>query len=207
MMLSRSFRFVVVQLTHHEHHVNMSQKKQAPSQIRKVALQRTIQKRVELVESYLASSFCILLHTTSIKFLACRIHRLFCVLPNQVQRLHARISSLLHWKNLVETFRMYPVNLFTSRSQHKIFGQRPTVDIIPESSSFLQDLIILEKDFWYWTCNLLNCIQLVILFELFSSQSILEDTCSTTLSASQESHNFSPKIPVHVLQSGSPRLF
>ena len=76
--------------------------------------------------------------------------------PNQVQRFHTRISALLHWKNLVDTFRMYPVNLFKSRSQHEIFGQIPTVDIIPETSSFFQDLVILKRDFWNWAWNLLN---------------------------------------------------
>ena len=79
------------------------------------------------------------------KFLACRIHRLVCVYPNQVQRFHARISALLHWNNLVDTFRMYPISLFMSRSQHKIFGQIPTVDTIPEFSSFLQDLIVRKR--------------------------------------------------------------
>ena len=79
------------------------------------------------------------------KFLACRIHRLVCVYPNQVQRFHARISALLHWNNLVDTFRMYPISLFMSRSQYKIFGQIPTVDTIPEFSSSLQDLIVRKR--------------------------------------------------------------
>ena len=46
----------------------------------------------------------------------------------------------------------------------------PTVDIIPESSSFFQDLIILKRDFWYWACNFLHCIQLLTFFELFSKR-------------------------------------
>ena len=74
-------------------------------------------------------------------FLACRIHRLTCVHPNKVQWFHARISALLHRDNLVDTFRMYAVNFFTSRGQHKIFWKIPTVDIIPESSPSSQDLI------------------------------------------------------------------
>ena len=42
--------------------------RQAPSQLREVALQRTSEKLVEIVESFLACSFFILLHTTSIDF-------------------------------------------------------------------------------------------------------------------------------------------
>ena len=73
---------------------------------------------VELVESYLASSFCILLHTTSIES--------SCVSDPQtcLEQSRGRLRNV-------------PINLFTSRSQHKIFGQIPT--IIPESSSCFQD--------------------------------------------------------------------
>ena len=116
----------------------------APSKLREVALQRTIEKPVEPFESYLASSFCILLHTTSIES-SCMLDPRTCH-PNQVQRFQACILAPLHWN----TFRMYPVNLFTSRSQHKIFGQVPTVDIIPESSSSFLDLIIFKRNFWSW---------------------------------------------------------
>ena len=35
-------------------------------------------------------------------------------------------------EELVQNGVMNPINLFTSRSQHKIFGQIPTVDTIPE---------------------------------------------------------------------------
>ena len=107
--------------------------REAPSQHQEVPLQRTIEKLVELVESYLASSSCKLWHTKSrSNFLVNKVHRLVCVYPSQLQRFHARISALLHWSNHVDTFRMYPVNLFTSRSQHKILGQIPTVDVVPE---------------------------------------------------------------------------
>ena len=96
--------------------------RQAPSPLREVTLQRTMEKLVELVESYLASSFCTLLHTTSIEFSCVSDPQTVCVHSNQVQRFHARISALWHWNILVDTLRMYPINLFTSRSQHKIFG-------------------------------------------------------------------------------------
>ena len=49
--------------------------RQAPSKLQGVALQRTTEKQVELLESFLTSSFCILLHTTSIEY--------FCVLDPQ----------------------------------------------------------------------------------------------------------------------------
>ena len=144
--------------------------RQAPSQLREVALQRTIEKRVEIAESYLASSVCILLHTTSIEF-SCVSDPQTCLCPPKSSlTVDARIFALLHWNNLVDTCGMYPINLFPSRSQHKIFGQIPSVDIIPEYSSSFQDLIILKRDFWYWACNFLNCIQLIILFELFTKR-------------------------------------
>ena len=54
--------------------------RQALSQLREVALQRTIEKLVELVESCFASSFCILLHTTSIDF-SCVSDPQTCVCP------------------------------------------------------------------------------------------------------------------------------
>ena len=53
---------------------------------------------------------------------------------------------------------------------NKIFWELSSVDIIPESSSTFQDLIIFKRDFWCWACNFLNCIQLIILFELFTKR-------------------------------------
>ena len=122
---------------------------------------------------------------------------------------HACILAFLLWNNLIDTFGMYPINLFLSRSQHKIFRQVPTVDIIPESSSFFQDLIIVKRDFWYWACNSLNCIQLSILFELFTKR--LQNRRNhfwriRVQQASQDSSNFPPKLPGHAPQSNSPRL-
>ena len=68
----------------------------------KVALRRIFEKRVEHVESYFVSSFCILLHTTSIEFFL----RVGFVRPHKsVQRFHARISALLHWNNLENTYK------------------------------------------------------------------------------------------------------
>ena len=100
-------------------------------------------------------------------FLVCWIHGLVCVHPKQVQRFFfSCIRALLHWNNLVDT----------SCSQHKIFWQIPTVDIIPESFSSFQDLIILKRDFWCVACNLFNCIQLIILFELFTKR--LQNRCN-----------------------------
>ena len=128
-------------------------------------LQRTIEELV--MNLTLLLRFVVSYTQPRSNIFTCRIHRLVCVHQNQIQRFHARISALLHSNNLVDTFGMYPISLFTPRSKHKIFGQIPTVDIVPEICSF-QDLILLEKDFWYWSCNLLNCIQLIILFELLS---------------------------------------
>ena len=48
--------------------VRQTHQHQAPSHLQEVALQRTTEKRVELFDSYLASSICILLHATSIEF-------------------------------------------------------------------------------------------------------------------------------------------
>ena len=81
--------------------------------------------------------------------------------------IHAHISAPLHLNNLVDTFRMHPINLFTSRSQYEIFGQIADVVVVPESSS-LKDLITFWRKFWYWSGNLFNCIELIILLELFS---------------------------------------
>ena len=102
---------------------------------------------------------------------------------------------------------MYPVNLFTSRSQHKIFGHIPTVDIIPESSSF-EDLIILKRDFWHWAYNLLN-------FSLSFSRTAFRILAmnfgkyvfNNVACISGFIQCFSPKLPVHALQSSFPRLF
>ena len=185
---------------------------QAPSQLREVALQRTTVKRVEPFESYLAPSFCILLHTTSIEFSCTLDPRTSLGHPNQVQRFHACNLAFLHWNNLIHIFGMYPINLFTSRSQHKIFWQISTVDSIPESPSFFQDLIIFQRDFWCRACNFLNCIQLVILFQLFTQR--LQNRCNQfwRMRVQQRSlhlriHSVSPNFPLPALPSSSPRLF
>ena len=111
-----------------------------------------------------------------------------------------------------EKWHCSPTNLFTSRGQHKIFGQTPTVHIISESSSFLQDLIMHKRDFWYWSCNLFKWMQLITFIELFSKS--LQNRCNqfwtirvqTTYFATQDSSIFS-KIPVHGFESSSSRLF
>ena len=88
--------------------------------------------------------------------------------PYQLQRLLACFFAILHRNNFGDAFRMYTFNLFSSGGQHKIFWQISHVDIIPDSSSSFQDLIILRRDFWCWACNIFTCIQLVSLFELFT---------------------------------------
>ena len=145
--------------------------------------------------------------------LACWIHGLVCVHPNQVQRFHACILAFLHWNNLIDTFGTYPINLCTCRSKHKIFWQIPTIYVIPESPSFLQDLIILKRDFWYWACNFLKCIQLIIFFELFSTCLQNRRNRCWKLRVQQRSLHLkihpvsSPNFLCLHFKVGSPRLF
>ena len=49
-----------------------------------------------------------------------------------------------------------------------MFRQIPTVDVVPRSPSLFQDLFTLKRDFWYWSCNLLHCIQLITLRTRFN---------------------------------------
>ena len=93
---------------------------------------------------------------------------------------------------------MYPFNLFTSRNQHKVFWQIPAVNIITSSSSF---------KIWSYSREIYHSLWVVHEAPSESLQSILEETYSTTLSASQESSNFSPKLPGCAVQNDSPRLF
>ena len=147
---------------------------------------RTTEKRTMLIESYLASSSCIHLHTISIEFSCAstqiRSNVFFYFISIYInivefQRFHACVLALSHWNNFKNTIRMYPtITLFTSRSQHKIFWQVSSVDIIPESSSSFEDLIILERDVWYWACNFSDSMQLIILFELFTK--CLQNCCA-----------------------------
>ena len=129
---------------------------------------RTTEKQVKFFESCSVSSSCIPWHTVSIEFSCDRD-------PDQLQQTLACIFAIMHRDNIVDTFRMYSFNLFTSGGEHEIFWQISSVDIIPEPSSLFQDLIILERDFWCWACNLFNCVQLVILFELFTK--CLQNRC------------------------------
>ena len=120
------------------------------------------------------------------------------------------IFSILHRDVFVHTFRMYAVNLFTSGGQHKIFWPTSSVDIIPESCSSFQDLIILKRDFWCWACNLFNCIQLVIFLEMFTK--CFQNRCYQFLRVRVQQRGLHLKIrPIscpnfllHALQSSSP---
>ena len=134
-------------------------------------MQGTIEKLVDLIESYFASSFCILLHNLCRIFLRVGSTDLSVSTQIKSKRFHVRIFALLHWNSPVDTFGMYPINLFTSRGQHKIYGQIHTVHMIPIFFSFNQHLIIPKRDFWYWACNFFDCIGLsFILFELLTKR-------------------------------------
>ena len=77
----------------------------------------------------------------------------------------------------------------------------------------LQDLIMLNRDFWYWACNVLNCTQLII-FLLSCSRSAFR---IVAISVGEYVFNyvvcirirpiFSPKLPVHALQCNYPMFF
>ena len=172
--------------------------RQAPSQLREVALQRTIEKRVEFVESYLASSFCILLHTTSIEF-SCVSDPQTCLCPPKTG---PTVSSL---HSFVWTISWTPSECTRSISSRLAANTRSSGEYPPLTSSQnlpppLQDLIMLKRDFWYRACNFLNCIQLIILFELFTKR--LQNRCNQfwRVRVQQRSvhlriHPISPKFP------------
>ena len=106
-------------------------------------------KRVELFESYLVSSFCSLLQTISIEFFVWW----HLSVPIQI-RSNGFMTVFLYRHNFEDIFRMHPLNLFTSGSKHKKFWQVSPFDLIPESSSSIQDLIILIKNIWYFFFHL-----------------------------------------------------
>ena len=135
--------------------------RQAPLQLREVALQSTIEKLVELVESYLASSFCTLLHTISIEF--------SCV--STQTRSNGFMPASPH--SCIGTISQLPSECTQSISSRLAANTRSPGRYPPLTSSEnlpppFQDLIVLERDFWYWSGNLLHCIQMIIIFELFS---------------------------------------
>ena len=145
------------------------------------------------------SSMSILLCTTSIDFSCVSDPQTYLCRPKSgptVSYLHHRTLASAKSRRYLQNVPFH--NLFTSSSQLKIFGHIPTVEIIPESSSSFQDLVIHKKNFWHWACNLLNNIQLIIIFELLAKclqnrHYHFESMCSTTESASQDSSNFSKK--------------
>ena len=103
------------------------------------------EKQVRILESCLAPS-CVPWHTASIEFSCERGPQTCLCPPRSVSNVSCLHLTILHRDNLVDSFRMYPCNPFTSGGQHKIFWRKSSVDIIPESSSSFQDLIILKRD-------------------------------------------------------------
>ena len=106
--------------------------------------------------------------------------------PDQIQQVRACIFTLLHCHDVLDTFTVYPCNRVTSGSQHEIFWQKSSVDIILESSSIFQYLFVFGR----WACNALECMQCAILFQLITKslqnrckQLLLANTFSTTWSA------------------------
>ena len=137
------------------------------------------------------------LQFTRSNFLVSGVHKLVCVHRDQIQQFLACIFALLQRENFVDTFRMYPCNLFTSGSLHEIFWQMSSIDIVPEASSIFQDLIICNGDFGFWASNLFNCVHLIILFELLSKS--LQTRCNQfwrlrVQQRSQDSSNLYPKM-------------
>ena len=134
-----------------------------------------------------------------LRFLACWMRRLVCVLPNQVRRFHVCILALLYWNTLADTLGMYPNQSLHGPAVNTRSSDRyPAVNIITSSSSY---------KIWSYSRGIYHSLWVVHEASSESLQSILEDTCSTTLSASQDSSNFSPKLHVYAVQSNSPRLF
>ena len=138
---------------------------ETPSRLQVVALPRTTEKQERLFGYCLASSFCTFLHTTSIEF-SCESDPQTCLCPPK----SGPTVSCPHLCTLaLEQSRRHLQNV---PNQSLRVSQPPqdlrastTVDIIPESSSSFQDLIVLKRDFWYLARNLFIRIQLVILFE------------------------------------------
>ena len=78
--------------------------------------------------------------------------------------LYPSVHPCIRWNNFVDTFEMSPCKRITSGRQHEIFWQTSSVHIIPESSSssISEDSFVRNGDF-------LDCVQVIILFELFTS--------------------------------------
>ena len=131
------------------------------------------------------------------------IHRL--VHPDQLQQFLSCVFTFLHWDNCVDTSRMYPCNLLTYGNQREIFWEISSMDIIPESSSSSQDMIILKRVFWCWACNLFNCIQLVTLFELFTK--CLQNRCHQFWRVRAQQRGLHLKIPAISLRNVLRMLF
>ena len=115
--------------------------------------------QIRFFEFCVASSLCIPWNTGSIECSCERGPQTCPFHPDQLQQFFSCTLTLLHRNNFVDTFRVYPVNqsLRVWRSTRDLLAEIP-VDTIPESSSIFQDLIILGRNFWYWVCNLFNCI-------------------------------------------------
>ena len=175
-------------------------------------MQRTIEELEELVESYLASSFCILLHTTSIEF-SCVSDTQSC-LSTQI-RSNGFMPASLH--SCIGTISYTPSDCTQSISSDfaantRSSGRYRPFWIVPEFH-LLSRFDHTQEGFWYWPCNFLDCIQLIILFELFTKR--LQNRCNQfwRIRVQQRSLHLRilrvcvPKLPAQALQSGSPRLF
>ena len=101
-------------------------------------------------------------------FLVSGVYRLVCVQPDQLQQFRACIFTILDRFNFEDTLRMYQCNLFTSGGQHKIFLLISFIDLVPESSSSFQYLSYSTRISGTGPANLVNRIQLVVLFELLT---------------------------------------
>ena len=91
------------------------------------------------------------------------VHSLVCVHPDQLQQLLACIFT-----SCIGTISWTPsesTHSISSRLEVRSSGRYPPLTSSPPSS---QKLVILNKDFWCWACNLFNCTQRVILFELLT---------------------------------------
>ena len=164
---------------------------------------------VELVDSYLASSFCTLLHTTSIEFSSVSDPQTCLYPPKSSLTVSCPHLCTLALEQSRRHLQNVPNQFFASRTQHKIFGHIPTVYVVPGFSSFFQDLIILKRDFWHWAC-------------IFSSTAFnqwFSSNCSrnafTIVAINFEKyviHNVVcilrvPKLPVHALKNIPPKFF
>ena len=110
-------------------------------------------------------------------FLVSGDHRLVFVHPDQVQQFLVCISTLLHWDNFVDTFRMYPC-----RSLHVCQPTRDLqADILrshhPRILLHLSRIERIQKRFLVlWPAIFCSCTQSIVLLDLFSKN--LQNHCN-----------------------------